>query len=135
MDELQAAALRIFLRNLDSDNLKRNLIAKRYTKANTEAIFEMPEFTGNDYVAHLFVVSLDDPENAINYFNSLGIQTARHYPILDTEQPYLEGAEGALELPFSMKLVQNSFTLPCHPEMSPEEIDKVEIAINKYRLP
>ncbi len=132
MDELQAAVLRVFVKNLNEENMKRREIAKRYINANVNKTLQMTPFSFHDYVAHLFVVTAKDPHRAITHFKDLGISTASHYPTLDTEQEYLEGAEVDKELPVSKYLSKHSFTLPCNPELTEEEIVQIERAIASY---
>jgi aminotransferase EvaB len=133
MDELQAAVLRKLLRTLDQENLKRREIAHRYTLANSKRFFQMPKFISDDYVAHLFVVTSKNPNQAISHFNKMGIATASHYPILDINQHYLAGEEDNIHLPVSQHLSEYSFTLPCNPELLEEEIVQVEKAIADFQ--
>jgi dTDP-4-amino-4,6-dideoxygalactose transaminase len=133
LDELQAGYLNLFLRDLDSDNLRRRKIATTFNKAALSTELITPFFVDRDFVAHLYVVVVPDRNRAINYFDSKGISTAIHYPIADYNQPYLGSSQDSMNLSVTEDLTQHVLTLPCFPEMSDSEVEFVSAAIASYR--
>jgi dTDP-4-amino-4,6-dideoxygalactose transaminase len=75
-------------------------------------------------VAHHAVVIGNEREALQQHLAGHGIQTARHYPFLDTEMPGLR-IHNPVVTPNANKLRDQSLSLPCFPELVPEEIDRV----------
>ena len=65
MDELQAAFLRVKLRQLDQNNNKRIEIAKRYLENLKHCNIILPKkFEISKHVWHLFVIRVKDRESS-----------------------------------------------------------------------
>jgi dTDP-4-amino-4,6-dideoxygalactose transaminase len=132
LDEMQAGYLNLFLKTLDEDNARRREIALKYNEAALETHLSTPVFSDKDYVAHLYVIVVENREHAISHFESRGISTAVHYPIADYHQPYLDSSGSAAELPITDQLTRHVLTLPCFPEMTDSEVESVSAAIASY---
>jgi dTDP-4-amino-4,6-dideoxygalactose transaminase len=132
LDELQAAFLRIFLRQLDSDNLRRREIARRYTQSVTCKTISPPNQHPDAHsVFHLYVIEAEKREELASFMKSRSIHTARHYPLPIHKQDayYLDGRI----LPNTERLYQGILSLPMFPELTEEEILRVCAALNEWK--
>lgn len=127
LDELQAAILRVKLRHLDQRNRTRRTIAERYrgALASTGAV-PPPTIPGTTHAMHLFVLESEQRERLATYLSEVGIATARHYPVPVHRQPaYVGRITGADRLPVTEALYQRILTIPCHPELTDEQVQRV----------
>jgi dTDP-4-amino-4,6-dideoxygalactose transaminase len=127
LDELQAAILRVKLRHLDQRNRTRRAIAERYrgALASTGAV-PPPTIPGTTHAMHLFVLESEQRERLATYLSEVGIATARHYPVPVHRQPaYVGRITGADRLPVTEALYQRILTIPCHPELTDEQVQRV----------
>jgi dTDP-4-amino-4,6-dideoxygalactose transaminase len=127
LDELQAAILRAKLPRLDEWNRVRREVARRYRRslADTDLVGP-PEFPDREHVFHLFVVRSRDRENLRSRLASAGVETDVHYPSPSHLEPAFADRrfpEGAL--PVSEQLAREILSIPCYPEMTEDEVDRV----------
>jgi aminotransferase EvaB len=122
LDPLQAAILSARLPFLDRRNEARREISRRYraTLGPVARMYGDPATT----VAHHAVVIEDQIEGLADLLAGHGVQTARHYPFLNTEMPGL-GIRNSTATPNANKLRDQSLSLPCFPELEPHEIELV----------
>jgi len=133
LDEIQAAILSTLLPELDGWNVSRRAIASEYTHRITHPDVWAPNNTGQDYVAHLFVVTSSDRDSLRNHLKQKSVGTEVHYPILDYQQPIFKNRYDNAFLPNSEKLSREILTLPCYPEMTGSQIDTVIASVNSWR--
>jgi dTDP-4-amino-4,6-dideoxygalactose transaminase len=82
LDEIQAAVLKIKLKYLDEDNLRRKIIAQKYIKGITNQDIILPVI--NDYesnVFHIFPIRSKKRNELQEFLFNNGVQTLIHYPI------------------------------------------------------
>lgn len=120
MDELQAAVVRNRLPELGHQTKLRQQIYRRYLAVCPEKF--VTREVGDEYVAHLAVLRVQDRDRAQSLFTSLGISTDVHYPIPDHLQM---GAEQRWNLPVTELASKQILTIPLFAEMSIEQIDRV----------
>jgi aminotransferase EvaB len=125
LDEMQAAVLRIRLRNLDAENERRRDILRRYTEASRDSPVVVPAAYGEDHVAHLAVALVDDREAVRARFAAAGVQTDVHYPVPDHRQAAYAEQYVDVALPVTEDATRRIFTLPCFPELTDGEVDAV----------
>ncbi|RAU23599.1 erythromycin biosynthesis sensory transduction protein eryC1 [Paramagnetospirillum kuznetsovii] len=126
LDEMQAAILRVKLPLLDGWNARRRAICARYRDALPDGA--MPE-TGMDDVAHLAVARMKDRDAVQARLAGAGIQTAIHYPIADYDQPALRHLGLLQSLPETARALAEIVTLPCFPELTDAEVERVVEAL------
>lgn len=141
LDEIQAAILRIKLRRLDYDNLRRNVVAEYYFKNITHPEISLPVedqffsqyIDGNvmlSHVWHLFVIRHSRRDQLQEYLRKHGIQTLIHYPIPPHKQlAYKEWNE--ISMPVTEKIHNEVLSLPISPLLTNEEVNEVVQVINK----
>lgn len=131
LDEMQAAILREKLPHLERWNAERRHIASRYNQAFSGLPLRCPASLGDDYVAHLYVIRLDDRDAFRDFLKAHGVTTDVHYPIPDHRQAaYASGTEAAL--PVTEGACTTAVSLPCFPGMTDEEVERVSRAVRLY---
>jgi dTDP-4-amino-4,6-dideoxygalactose transaminase len=125
LDELQAAILRVRLPLLDEGNERRRAIVQRYVEALAPGSGRFVARSGGEYVGHLAVCVFDDRERVQAKFEAAGIGTDVHYPIADHRQPAWSESYLGVSLPVTEHAVAHVLTLPCFPELTEAEIDRV----------
>ncbi len=134
LDEVQAALLRIKLKELDRWNERRNEIAKKYISGINNSKVTLP-VTGPDmtHVYHVFAIRCENRDELEKYLNDNGIGTNKHYPIpMHMQGAYkdLNISEGAL--PVAETISKTELSIPMYYGMSEKEVDYVIEKINAF---
>lgn len=124
LDEIQAACLRTLLPALDGWTRRRRIIATEYATV-VHPNLRHPDISGEDYVAHLYVVRTPRRDALKRHLAEFGIASDVHYPLLDTQQPVLKGVVGAVSLPVSEMATHEILSLPMYPELTDAEVFRV----------
>lgn len=132
LDELQAALLSVFLTDLDESNERRRQIAARYQALIRHPDVHLPPGGEADDVAHLFVLRSARRDDLSAHLKTQEIASDVHYPIPDHRQPVFSNQFAALTLPVTERLAREILTIPCYPEMTDEEVERVASAINTW---
>lgn len=134
LDEMQAAFLRVKLKELDRWNKERNRIANRYLSEINNPKLKLPT-TGKNmtHVYHIFAVLCDDRDGLEKYLADCGIMTNKHYPI----PIHMQGAYEELNIkegayPISEMISAKELSLPMYYGMSEEEISYVIEKLNAF---
>lgn len=127
LDELQAAILRVKLTHLDQRNRRRRTIAERYREALTLTGLVTPsDIAGTVHAMHLFVVESLARDRLADFLSEAGIPTALHYPVPIHLQPAYAGRiRGAEQLSVTEALYRRLLTIPCHPDLTDNQIDRI----------
>ncbi len=133
LDEIQAAVLRAKLPYLEGWNARRRDIATRFSTAIMHPRVKCPHVSGEDHVAHLYVIACEDRDALRKHLAEAGIQCEIHYPVPDHLQPALKQHSAELRLPVSESLAQQVLTLPCFPELTDAEVDDIVERVNAWR--
>lgn len=133
LDEMQAAILREFLPLLDSWNKRRREIAELYAQSIKHSEVELPVFSGEDYVGHLYVIRSAKRNSLRDYLKQKNIASEVHYPIPDYKQPVFNSQYRDFRLANTESLAAEILTLPCYPEMTNEEVKAVAEAVNAWQ--
>ena len=126
LDELQAAVLRLGLTVLDERNARRRTIVGRYAEALRAGSGRVVWKDGDDFVAQLAVMVACDRDLARTRLEAAGIATDVHYPVADYDQP---AWRADVRLPATEHAVAHVVTLPCFPELTDDEVDRVSEAL------
>lgn len=126
LDELQAAILRVKLRTLDDDNLKRSGIAKIYYSALQKSRLVLPPVRNNIFHAyHLYVVRSEKRDRLKQFLATNGVGALIHYPVPVHLQPAYV-ANPLHSLPETERAAQEILSLPMYPELA--EADALQVA-------
>jgi dTDP-4-amino-4,6-dideoxygalactose transaminase len=127
LDGLQAAVLRIKLRQLDVWNAARRRHADQYMKLLKDGDAVLPFVDPNaEPVWHLFVVRVADRDDVLKQLNGCGIAAGVHYPVPLHRQPaYKHLGLGNGTLPVTERTAESIISLPLYPELTAEQIGHV----------
>jgi len=132
LDELQAAFLNAKLPNLNSDNDKRRVIAKRYLAEIKNDKITLPFWDlSNNHVFHLFVIRTSKRENLQAYLSENNIQTVIHYPVPPHKQQAVKDWNN-LSFPITEKIHNEVLSLPISPVLTDEEVSFIVDVLNRY---
>lgn len=132
LDEIQASMLSLMLPHLDAWNSRRREIAARYCNEITNPRIRTHKCSGASYVAHLYVIRTDERELLKQHLTAAGVQTDVHYPIPDYRQPCHGGRFDQVSLSVTESDAMSVLTLPCFPELSDIEVERVIAACNSF---
>jgi dTDP-3-amino-2,3,6-trideoxy-4-keto-D-glucose/dTDP-3-amino-3,4,6-trideoxy-alpha-D-glucose/dTDP-2,6-dideoxy-D-kanosamine transaminase len=137
LDEIQAAVLRLELKKLEVNNQRRCEIVSRYITAvsGSHLSFVTSAEVGN--VCHLGVLMLPHQshrDSFMSFMEQRGVQTAIHYPVLDSEQPGLALRGLKPNIPISTKANSRIVTIPLFPELLNDEVELICEALREYSL-
>ena len=134
LEGIQGAVLSVSLKYLPFWTEQRRKIGARYLSEITNPLITMqahPEDTNP--VFHLFVITVDQPDDFIAYMEKKELECNKHYPVpchLQKAYENLGYQEG--DCPNAEYLASHCVTLPLFPEMTEEEVDMVIGACNDY---
>lgn len=132
LDELQAALLRVKLRHLDGETIKRRKIAERYISEMKNSQIRVPSVNnGESHVWHLFPVLCKDRMRLQVYLKENGVGTLIHYPIPPHKQEAYKELNN-LSFPITERIHQEVLSLPLYPTMTEDEVKKVIHLINAF---
>lgn len=133
LDEVQAAFLRIKLRDLDAQNEKRRVITRRYLSEVTNEHIILPKWEGgDDHVWHLFVVRCKKRDELQAYLKDKGVGTIIHYPVPPHKQEALEEFKQLL-FPICEQIHNEVLSIPISPVLSEGEVDEVISILNSFK--
>lgn len=132
LDEVQAAFLRIKLRNLDRwTEDRRNTAAIYMSQIKNENIVLPAEMDYAQHVYHVFAIRSDKRDELEKCLNNNGIGTNKHYPIpIHLQEAYsaLKIPKGAL--PIAEQISETELSIPMYYGMKDEEISYIIDKIN-----
>jgi UDP-N-acetyl-3-dehydro-alpha-D-glucosamine 3-aminotranferase len=134
LDELQAAILRVKLRHLPEWTQARRALAARYTKGLAGLPVVLPtERPGATHVFHQYTLRTAERDALAKHLTDAGIGTACHYPRPIPAQPlFRELGYDATAFPAAWAASREVLSLPCFPELRPDEIDAVIAAVRSF---
>ncbi|GAA4292422.1 DegT/DnrJ/EryC1/StrS family aminotransferase [Aestuariibaculum suncheonense] len=132
LDELQAAFLRIKLKYLDEDNIKRREIAGTYLNKIKNKSVVLPKFESDfGHVFHQFVIRCKKRDKLKSYLLENGIETLIHYPIaIHKQSAYSELSN--INLPVSEQIHSEVLSLPINPSLKEEEVEEIVKKLNSF---
>ena len=134
LDEIQAAVLRIKLKNLDRWNADRIKTAARYLQEIKNPDIILPQVSKNNkHVFHIFAVRCRKRKELEEYLTEKGIMVNKHYPT----PIHLQKAYEALKiqkgkLPIAEEIAETELSLPMYYGMGTEAINMVIQAVNSF---
>ena len=135
LDEMQAAFLRIKLKNLDRWNANRIETAEKYLAGIKNPEIALPTIMPDTkHVFHIFAIRCARRDELEKFLNEKGIGTNKHYPI----PMHLQGAYESLgikkgELPLAEEISATELSIPMYYGMTEEETGYVIDAINAFK--
>lgn len=135
MDELQAAVLCAKLPHLAAENERRRAWAARLASLIHHPAVRLPHrdlpAESAACVWHIFPVFCAQRDALQQHLERCGIGTQLHYPVPPHQQPcYASLAH--LHLPVAEELSRTELSLPLHPALSDEEVQRIAEAVNSF---
>ncbi len=130
LDTLQAAVLLPKLEIFSAEIELRNQVAQSYTKLlNESGITTTPFIEAHNTSAWAqYTIRVNDRDQVQQQLKEAGIPTAVHYPIPLNKQPAV--ADTNVCLPIGDKVAEQVMSLPMHPYMSEENLQRVVGSLN-----
>ena len=121
MSDVEAAWLRLALTDLRADVERRRSIVSRYRESAPRLRWQTAH---PDHAYHLAVFRSSDRATTRAALEATGVATAIHYPLAITQQPaYRDLAHDPC--PESEAWASECISVPCFPELTEDEIDRV----------
>jgi len=127
LDELQAAALRVLLPELDGWNAARRAAAAAYEQQGLGDVVSLPRpVAGADPVHHLYVVRSPEADSLARELEGRDVGVRAYYRVPVHLQPAMERWGGpGLDLPGTEVAARENLAFPMGSELSPEAISEV----------
>ncbi|MDA8602530.1 DegT/DnrJ/EryC1/StrS family aminotransferase [Gammaproteobacteria bacterium] len=136
LDEIHAAMLQVRIKSLSEYTLRRQAIAYQYSHGidhDRVNLLAAPQETAA-HVYHLYVINCEQRDALQKHLESCEIQTLCHYPVPIHHQESCKNIRRDPEgLPRSEWHAKTCLTLPCHPQMSDEDVKLVLDAIDHFK--
>lgn len=139
LDEIQAALLRVKLKYLDDETIRRKEIAVAYAKNIENSALTHPISAGStvklleSHVFHLYVIRTDVREALQAHLTSMGVQTLIHYPVPPHQQRAFTHWNDH-SYPLTEAIHQQVLSLPVSPVMNRDQVETVIAACNLFEL-
>lgn len=133
MEGFQGAILRVKLRHLEDWIAARRAHANKYNELLADCELELPsEIPQSRHVYHVYTVRARNRDALQAALVADGIQTAIHYAIAAHLQPaYANLGYGKGAFPHSEAAAEHVLSLPMYPELPPQAIEAVAMAVKK----
>ncbi len=135
MDELRAALGRAQLKRLDTANVHRRQLARRYRDnlgdSAVELPFARPRGVGAYHIQPILLPVGTDRNNFMNFLKKHSIQTSIHYPPVHLFTWYRKKYSQTC-LPFTEEAARRLVTLPLFATMTKEQVDLVCQTVRDY---
>jgi len=135
LDEIQAAMLSARLKWLREFTQRRREIADAYRVGIRQPLVTLLSAPQEPaaHAFHLFVVTCETREQLQEHLQSCGIQALIHYPIpVHHQLPCLDLARDPEGLHHTEHHANTCLSLPCHPQMSADDVASVIAAVNSF---
>lgn len=127
LDAIQAALLRIKLKEIDKWNAKRREIVKIYNDALQNSDYVTP-FCREDveHVYHMYILQSEKREEVIAKLKKAGVATGVYYPIpLHLQKVYKDLGYKEGDMPVAEYLSHRTFAIPVYPELTKEQVEYI----------
>lgn len=131
LDELQAAVLRVKLREVDAWNDERRSLAAYYTERLEQYVGTPRVNQGCAHVFHLYTIRVRARDELIRWLRQREIGCAIHYPVPVHKQPAY-ARYGGDTLLVTERVAREILSLPMYPGLQKEEIEQVCDAIISF---
>lgn len=135
LDELQAAMLRVRLQYLAGWTQRRREIAKLYhANMRNPQVRVMPApAEAERHVHHLFVITCPQRDSLQAHLKAQGVDSLIHYPIpVHWQEPCRLLAHDPEGLRYTEQHTATCLSLPCHPQMTDDDVERVISAVNAF---
>lgn len=135
LDEMQAAILRVKLRTLPAQIVRRRELGALYAKLleGCEVVTAPVCSDGCEHAYHLHVIQCARRDALMEHLKSRGIPVALHYPAAIHQQlGYADHTAKSPPLPVTEALMSRILTLPLHPHLTDEAVRVTYGAVREF---
>lgn len=136
LDEIHAAMLQVRLKWLPEFTLRRQEIAQKYMQGIQHDLVRKlaaPQEAAA-HVYHLYVIACVERDALQKHLESCGVQTHCHYPVPVHHQESCKAIRRDPQgLAASELHAMICLSLPCHPQMSDEDVEVVINSVNEFK--
>lgn len=135
LDEVQAAMLSERLKWLSEFTARRCEIAGAYRVGIRNPLVQQPALPEEPsaHVYHLFVVTCEQRDELQDHLHRHQVQSLIHYPVpIHKQEPCLNIARDPHGLGNSENYAAKCLSLPCHPQMTHDDIERVISMVNSF---
>jgi dTDP-4-amino-4,6-dideoxygalactose transaminase len=135
MDEIQAAALRVKLPQLDARNERRRQLANLYMNGIDNPLITLPSPTATpeECVFHTFPIRCPQRDQLKDFLAQHGVETMIHYPTPPHKQEaYAEWNEE--HYPISERIHREILSLPINSVLTEAEVERVIELVNSFNV-
>ncbi|MDK2920260.1 MAG: hypothetical protein PWQ37_2993 [Candidatus Petromonas sp.] len=135
LDEIQAAILRVKLKELDKWNDLRREHVKYYNESLKETEFITPyEEKDVRHVYHMYVLQSERRAEVVNYLKDNGIAIGIYYPVpLHLQKVYMGLGYELGDMPNAEYLSERTFAIPVYPELSKEQREYIVKTLKSFK--
>lgn len=127
LDAMQAAILRVKLREIKSWNAKRRDIVNIYNEAfKNESLVTPICDENNEHVYHMYILQSENRAEVLEKLKEAGVATGVYYPIpLHLQKVYKDLGYKEGDMPVSEYLSHRTFAIPVYPELTEEQVNYI----------
>jgi dTDP-4-amino-4,6-dideoxygalactose transaminase len=133
LDGLQAAFLRVKLRELDAGNRARRRLAAKYRDLLPDRVRVLPA-GDQGCVFHLFAVRTADRDHLRTALAAGGIETGIHYSPALHGQPALSSPADEQAFPRASDWAREELSLPIYPELAEAQLSYVAEQVDRHAV-
>ena len=124
LDAIQAALLRVKLKEIDNWNSKRREIVDIYNNEFKELDLVTPVCDDkNEHVYHMYILQSENRNEVLEKLKARGVATGVYYPVpLHLQKVYKNLGYKEGDMPVSEYLSHRTFAIPVYPELTEEQI-------------
>jgi dTDP-4-amino-4,6-dideoxygalactose transaminase len=138
MDGIQAAVLDVKLRHLQRGNELRRAHAAKYDEALSNIEKLMPPYTADyaKHVYHIYAVRVHARDDVVHSLEKMGVICGIHYPVpIHLQEAYQDLAYPTGAFPIAERTARQFISLPMFPELTPQQIELVTVALKHATTP
>lgn len=133
LDAIQAAILKVKMKQIDAWNSKRREIAKIYDEALQDTDLVTPLIRENvSSVYHMYILQSEKREEILEKLSKRGVATGVYYPVpLHLQKVYKSLGYKEGDMPVAEYLSKRTFAIPVYPELTEDQISYIVDSIKK----
>ena len=134
MDGVQGAILSVKLVRLSAANAARRAHAALYDQllADVPEVIRPTVMPHNEHVFHIYAIRVPRRDQILQRMTARGVNCAIHYPVpIHLQEAYRFLGHGVGSYPVAERCAQELLSLPMYPELRPEQIERVVIALKE----
>ena len=104
-----------------------------YYNANINSVITPKSLDGQGHVWHQYTIRVNggrDRDLAVKHLNESGVGTGIFYPVPAHQHDYMRDIVGDVRLPVAERLSQEVISIPVHPQLSQEDLEKIVAEVN-----